>query len=99
MIDALLLIFAADSAASAMAVPIRKEPEPSRMSQAEIRAHNAYLPRTDPNNVECRRWVPTGSWIAKSYLCRTNKEWRRVQDAGNQEARDIFEMSMHQTAG
>ncbi len=64
-------------------------PNPKKMSQPEIRAHNARLTANDPYFIKCVRSEPTGSLIKSNFSCRTNQQWLAAQDAGNDEARAI----------
>lgn len=67
------------------------EPNPKKMSQSEIRAFNATVAANHPYYIRCKRTVATGSLTARLYSCRTNEQWARAEDLGNQEARDIME--------
>lgn len=87
MIEALLLLLASDGAAQ-LAANVT-EPDPKAMSQKEIRAFNAQLPRDHPYYIRCVRSAEVGSLVKRSYSCRTNDQWREAQDKGNQEVRDI----------
>ncbi len=64
---------------------------PTKMNAAEIRAYNANLSRDHPNYIRCERVGETGSLVRQRSVCRTNEEWRRVEDAGNREAREATE--------
>src|SRR5690606_34895793 len=64
---------------------------PSEMSGAEIDAHNQGLAATDPSYIRCRRIDEIGSLVKKHRICRSNAEWKRVADRGNQDARDSME--------
>ena len=64
---------------------------PVVMTAAEIRAYNASLTREDPAYIRCVRTGETGSLVKKRTSCRTNAEWRRVYDIGNQDARDTID--------
>jgi hypothetical protein len=61
------------------------------MTAAQIRTYNAHLARSDPAYIRCERNVETGSLVKKRTACRTNAEWRRVHDIGNQNARETME--------
>ena len=69
-IFALLLL----TAAPAIAAP-PSEPDPSRMSAAEIRDHNKQLDRKDPYYIKCVREADTGSLVGRKPVCRTNERW------------------------
>jgi hypothetical protein len=80
----LFLLTAAAPPATAVA-----EIEPRTMSQAEIRAHNAQLARTDPNYIRCEKREDIGSLVKRNFSCRTNRQWRLAEDSANTEARAI----------
>ncbi len=63
--------------------------DPKKMSQAEIRAHNAKLQRTDPNYIRCVRSAEIGSLVARNYSCRTVAQWDAADRAGNEEVRRV----------
>ena len=67
---------------------------PVTMTAAEIRRYNASLDRSHPAYIRCERILETGSLVKKRTSCRTNAEWRRVQDVGNQDARETMEWIM-----
>jgi len=61
------------------------------MTRAEIRTYNASLPRVHPGYIRCKRTQKTGSLARKVVICRSNAEWRRVEDGANEDARDMIE--------
>jgi len=61
------------------------------MTRAEIRTYNAGLPREHPGYIRCKSSEETGSLVKKAASCRTNAEWRRVEDSANEDARDLIE--------
>lgn len=63
--------------------------DPKKMSQAEIRAHNAGLAKTDPNYIRCVRSVPIGSLVARDFSCRTVAQWNQADVVGNDEVRRV----------
>lgn len=65
------------------------EPNPKSMSQAEIRAFNASLAKGHKYYIRCKRGAPIGSYVKREFSCRTNEQWHRAEDIGNDEARDI----------
>lgn len=84
-----LLVIALTQAAPVTAVAARETVDgPVVMTAAEIRAYNANLTRDDPAYIRCVRTKETGSLVKKRTSCRTNAEWTRVHDVGNQDARD-----------
>jgi hypothetical protein len=65
------------------------EPNPRKMSQSEIRAHNAELARNHPFYIRCVKSEETGSLIKRKLSCRTNQQWTAAETAANDEARAI----------
>jgi hypothetical protein len=59
-----------------------------RMTAAQIRQYNADLPPDHPNYIRCERLGETGSLVRRRSVCRTNAEWKRVEEAGNRDARE-----------
>ncbi|MFO1255037.1 MAG: hypothetical protein U1E37_05140 [Sphingomonadaceae bacterium] len=87
ILAAALLVFGAESAAQAGGA-VLIEPDPSGMSQKEIREFNAQLPRSHPFYIRCIKSDETGSLARKVVSCRTNRQWEVAYTVGNQEARD-----------
>lgn len=94
MLNAIFLLLAAGApsvpvaAAPAPAAEV-SAPDPKKMSQSEIRAHNAKLARDHPYFIRCVRSADTGSLVKRGSSCRTNQQWADAEEAGNREARDI----------
>ena len=61
------------------------------MSHQEIRVHNAALQRGDAEYIRCVKTEKVGSLVAREVSCRTNAQWRKAQDTGNQDARDAMD--------
>ena len=74
---------AADGAAPVVA--------PSAMTNASIAAHNAALGPADPAFIKCRRIALAGSLVKKARVCKTNANWKKVWQVGNQDARDTYD--------
>ncbi len=91
MIEALLLVIAAECAAIEAAQTQVSEPDPKAMSQKEIRAFNAGLPKSHPYYIRCKSSPEIGSLVKKLYSCRTNAQWQKSDAIGNQNARDTYE--------
>jgi hypothetical protein len=64
---------------------------PIAMSRAQIRDYNAKLSRDHPSYIRCVRNLDTGSLVKKTTSCRTNAEWRRVEQIGNEDASRMIE--------
>lgn len=94
-----LFVVALTQATPVTAVAARETVEgPVAMTAAEIRAYNATLTREDPAYIRCVRTLETGSLVKKVTACRTNAEWTRVNEVGNQDAREIVEyVQSHQS--
>lgn len=78
----------------AQAIPVAaadvvEPPDPKEMSQADIRAFNAKLPRDHPHYIRCERRDETGSLVKKLYSCRTNEQWQKADQIGNDNVREM----------
>lgn len=67
------------------------EKDPTKMSQAEIRAFNMGRPASDPDFIRCRRTEETGSLARKTFICHTKSQWAQLEDQGNQTGRDVYD--------
>ena len=94
----ILLTIALSQASPLVLAPRPATDGPAVMTAAEIRTYNARLARTDPAYIRCQRTLQTGSLVKKNTSCRTNAEWRRVQEIGNQDARDLLETIQSHTS-
>ncbi|MFN3591029.1 MAG: hypothetical protein ACK4TG_02445 [Thermaurantiacus sp.] len=45
----------------------------------------------DPDAIRCRRSAPTGSRVPGKPICMSNREWAARAQAGNREAREMFQ--------
>ena len=70
---------------------------PVAMTGQQIRAYNATLKRDHPAYIRCERQLETGSLVKKTRRCRTNAEWRRLADIGNDDARELQERNMQRS--
>lgn len=88
-----LLFATAGAVDTAQAVPVAASApvDPKKMSQAQIRAHNAKLAKTDPNYIRCVKSAPIGSLVSRNFSCRTVAQWNAADRVGNDEARQIGE--------
>jgi hypothetical protein len=94
MLIAALLLIGAGAPVAVVPMPVSlaemAEPDPKKMTPAEIRAHNARLPRDHPYFIRCVRIETTGSLVpSRRASCRTNAKWAAAEEAGNQEARAV----------
>ena len=79
---------AADTPASDRQPP---EKAPSSMTSTEIAQFNKGLEKSHPQYIRCRKEEVIGSLARKFRVCRTNAEWSRYADVGNQNARETVE--------
>lgn len=77
------------AATAVVALADMTEPDPKKMSQSEIRAHNAKLPRDHPFYIRCVKREEIGSLVKRNVSCRTNRQWTAAEDSANTEARAI----------
>lgn len=87
MLTTLALILAQAPAAQANLAEI----DPTKMTAAQIKAHNAELDRKDPNYIRCERRTAPNSLIANIRICHTNAQWTYLGRNGEQNARDTVE--------
>lgn len=64
---------------------------PSAMTNASIAEHNATLLPTDPAFIRCRRIAIPGSLVKKARVCKSNTDWAKAWQVGNQDARDTYD--------
>lgn len=76
LVSAIFLLTAAP--VSVVSLP---EPNPSKMTAAEIREHNKQLDRKDPCYIKCVREADTGSLVGRKPVCRTNQRWAALEQA------------------
>ena len=93
LIFAATLALLSGAAVAETRVMDRQPPEraPSTMTPTEIAAFNKGLERTHPYFIKCRKEEVIGSLAKKLRVCRTNQEWNRYADVGNQNARDTID--------
>ena len=94
MFSPLLALLLTGTPAPSVVVPATLDPataavDPKKMSQSQIRAHNATLPRTHPNYIRCVRSAAPGSLVARNFSCRTVAQWEAADRAGNEEMRRV----------
>jgi len=90
LIAALLL-----QGASAVVSPAEVSPPNTvTMSLAEVKAFNATVGKDHPHYIRCRTISVTGSLVKRGRVCRTNLEWARLQEDGNEHARKTWEGAM-----
>lgn len=82
---------AAYAAADSVAADVAAAAPPSELTNASIAEHNAALAPADPAFIKCRRIAMPGSLVRKARVCKSNADWKKSWDAGNQNARDTYE--------
>lgn len=97
MIPAILLVLSAQGTPVVATAEV-SEPNPSTMSKAEIREHNAKLARTDPFYIKCVKAADTGSLVARKPVCRTNERWALFDRAGRDQAREMADAAISNSA-
>ena len=88
MLTAAIALAAAQASTVAAAATV-EEPDPKEMSRSEIRQFNASLARDHPYYIRCERVPETGSLVKKVYSCRTNEQWDKADQVGNDKAREM----------
>lgn len=84
-----ILVLALSQATAA--TPASEVRGPHQMTRAEIRTYNATLDRSDPAYIRCKREQEIGSLVRVRMTCRTNEQWRRVEQDENDTAREIVD--------
>lgn len=78
---------------AAVGSPDEKRPPdraPSQMTSSEIRTYNEGLDSKHPYFIRCKRDPVVGSLVRKLRVCRTNYEWKRFAEMGNDSGREIL---------
>lgn len=89
------LLIAAAQAASPVTVPSNSvqaalvEPDVQRMSPRDIKTFNQTVPSNHPYHIRCTHQVDVGSLVKGTTTCKTNQQWSRADQIGNENARDI----------
>ncbi|MFC7536402.1 hypothetical protein ACFQPG_03360 [Sphingomonas sp. GCM10030256] len=93
VLAAALSLVSAAAVAGTPAGSDRQRPDraPSTMTPTEIAAFNKGLDRAHPQFIKCRKEEVIGSLARKLRVCRTNAEWSKYADSGNQNARDTID--------
>jgi hypothetical protein len=86
-----IAMVAAEVSASAPMTQPLVEPNPKTMTQREIKAFNASIPKDHPFHIRCVSTVEIGTLAKMNYSCRTNRQWALADDVGNRNARDTYE--------
>lgn len=73
-----------------MAAPAFAQPAPPPAAPAATQAAPAR-PANDDQTIRCRRIEVTGSLVGGQRVCKTNAEWRRLADRGNDYAREMVD--------
>ncbi len=58
---------------------------------ATAQAPTQILDKKHPDFVRCKTFNEIGSLVRKIKACRTNAEWKKINEAGNQTARGVVE--------
>ena len=64
---------------------------PIKMKASQIREYNKSLAKNHPAFIRCEGQAVTGSLAMRTKVCRTNKDWARVQQEGNDAARGMLD--------
>ncbi|GAC1612536.1 MAG: hypothetical protein NVS3B27_04990 [Novosphingobium sp.] len=82
-------VAASGPAASGVAPATISEPDVTHMTPRDIKTFNLSVPNSHPYHIRCRRQVDIGSLVAGTTTCKTNQQWTRAENIGNQDARDL----------
>ena len=89
--SAVLILSGPSSAAPATDKKLPPDRAPSLMTPTEIRDYNKGLDLAHPYYIRCRKDPVVGSLARKLRVCRTNEEWKRFREMGNDTGRDILD--------
>lgn len=94
MLTTFFIMVAAQAANATAAFPAivqttLTEPDVPRMSPRDIKAFNLTVPANHPFHIRCQRQVDIGSLVASTTTCKTNQQWTKADQIGNENARDI----------
>lgn len=98
MLTALILLAAAQaanpSAATTAVVQTTlpatlREPDVRSMKPRDIKAFNQTVPTSHPYHIRCVHQVDIGSLVSGTTTCKTNQQWVKAENVGNDDARDI----------
>ena len=95
-IRTMMLLTALGAAGPALAIAatddkLPPDRAPSLMTPTEIRAYNEGLDTSHPYYIRCRKDPVVGSLARKLRVCRTNEEWKRFAEMGNDSGREIMD--------
>ena len=81
------------ASAPAAAIDDKLPPDrpPSLMTSSEIRTYNEGLDSKHRYYIKCRKDAVVGSLVRKLRVCRTNEEWKRFAEMGNDNSREIMD--------
>ncbi len=65
------------------------EPDVRSMSPRDIKAFNATVPSKHPYHIRCTREVDVGSLIRGATTCKTNQQWSKAEQVGNDGVREM----------
>ena len=65
------------------------EPDVPHMSPRDIKAFNQTVPAKHPYHIRCQRLVDVGSLVAGTTTCKTNQQWSKAEQVGNDDAREM----------
>lgn len=93
LVAAIVLLSSAVAEAPSPAPDAGPEPlrGPIKMKVSQIREYNKNLAKDHPAFIRCESQPVTGSLAMRTKICRTNKEWARIQMEGNAAAREMLD--------
>ena len=65
------------------------EPDVPKMSPRDIKTFNQTVPANHPYHIRCTHQVDVGSLVAGTTTCKTNQQWAKTDQIGNENAREI----------
>jgi hypothetical protein len=65
------------------------EPDVPSMGPRDIKAFNQTVPANHPYHIRCMSDPEIGSLVKRITVCKTNQQWSKADQIGNDDARDI----------
>jgi hypothetical protein len=65
------------------------EPDVANMQPRDIKNFNQTVPTNHPYHIRCRSDLEIGSLVKRITVCKTNQQWVKADQVGNENARDV----------
>lgn len=94
MLTTLIMLIAAQAAnpsapTASIVQTTLAEPDVASMGPRDIKAFNQTVPANHPYHIRCMSDAEIGSLVKRITVCKTNQQWAKADQTGNENARDI----------